>query len=66
MAVVVVIDAMFVWLPLLAFLAAPGPTTRHLAAFNGWLRAHGRVILTTALAVAGVLVAADGLAGLIR
>jgi hypothetical protein len=65
-AVVVVIDAMFVWLPFLAYLAAPELTTRHLASFNGWLRAHGRVILATALAVAGVLVAVDGLAGLIR
>lgn len=66
LALVVVIDVMFVWLPFLGFLTAPGLTTRHLAAFNGWLRAHGRVVLATALAVAGVLVTVDGLTGLIR
>lgn len=27
-----------VWLPVLAFLAAPEPSTRRLSAFNGWLR----------------------------
>jgi len=64
--VVVTIDVMLVWLPFLAYLAAPEPTTRHLAAFNGWLRLHGRVILAAALAVAGVVVTANGLAGLIR
>jgi hypothetical protein len=66
LAVVVVIDVVFVWLPILAFLAAPEATARHLAAFNGWLRAHGRVILTAALAIAGVLLTVNGLTGLIR
>jgi hypothetical protein len=36
----------------LAVLAAPDATTRHLSAFNGWLRRNGRMIL------AGTLVAA--------
>lgn len=65
-AVVVTIDVTLVWLPFLAYLAAPEPTTRHLAGFNGWLRLHGRVILATALAVAGVVVTVNGLTGLIR
>jgi Sap-like sulfolipid-1-addressing protein len=64
--IVVVISVAFVWLPLLAYLAAPDLTTRKLTAFNAWLRAHGRILLMLALLVAGAVLAVDGLLGLIR
>lgn len=47
----------------LAVLAAPEPPARHLPALNGWLRHNGRKIRTGSWAVAGLIVAIDGLAG---
>ena len=63
---VVVINVAFVWLPFLAYLAAPDLTTRTLTAFNAWLRAHGRILLALALLVAGAALTVNGLLGLIR
>lgn len=65
LAMVVVIDVMFVWLPFLGYLAAPGVTSRRLAGFNSWLRAHGHAILTAVLTAAGAILTVDGLTGLI-
>jgi hypothetical protein len=64
LAAVVLIDVMFVWLPFLFHLVAPGATTRLLKAFNGWLRVHGHALVAWALAVAGVLLILDGVSGL--
>ena len=66
LAIVIVINVAFVWLPFLAYLAAPGLTTRKLTAFNAWLRARGRILLVLALLVAGAVLTVDGLLGLIR
>ena len=66
LVMVIVINVAFVWLPFVAYLAAPGPTTRTLAAFNAWLRAHGRILLILALLVAGAVLTVNGLLGLIR
>lgn len=66
LAVIVVINVSLIWLPLLAFLVAPEPTTRRLSAFNEWLRRNGRMILACTLVAAGLIVAIDGLVGLIR
>jgi hypothetical protein len=63
--VVVVINAALVWLPLLVHIFAPGVTTRYLTAFNGWLRANGNKILVAVLLVAGVIVAVNGILGLV-
>jgi hypothetical protein len=63
---VIVINVAFVWLPFLAYLAAPDLTTRTLTAFNAWLRGHGRILLILALLVAGAVLTVDGLLGLIR
>jgi len=63
--IVIVINVAFVWLPFLAYLAAPGLTTRTLTSFNAWLRAHGRILLVLALLVAGAVLTLDGLLGLI-
>ena len=52
--------------PVLAFLVAPERTTRRLLAFNGWLRRNGRIILACTLGAAGLIVATDGLVGLIK
>ena len=63
-ALVVVIAVAFVWLPFVAFLVFPGPTSRWLATFNGWLHAHGRVLALGALTVAGIYLVINGVAGL--
>jgi Sap-like sulfolipid-1-addressing protein len=65
LTLIVVINVALVWLPLLGYLAAPGPTTRRLVAFNAWLRRNGRLVLAGALVAAGLFVAIDGLAGLL-
>lgn len=64
MAIVVAIDVMFVWLPLGLYLAAPEATTRHLTTVNAWVQARSHVITVAVLAVAGILLVADGAAGL--
>jgi hypothetical protein len=64
--VVIVINVALVWLPLLLHIFAPGVTTRNLTAFNGWLRANGNKILIVVLIVAGVIVAVDGILGLVN
>lgn len=63
--VVVVINVLLVWLPLILHLVAPGVTTRRLAAFNGWLRANGSTILVGVLAVAGAIMVVNGIYGLV-
>ena len=62
--IVVVINVLLVWLPILLYLAAPGVTTRYLMAFNNWLRTHARAILCVVMAVAGVILVANGIYGL--
>jgi hypothetical protein len=66
LVMIIVIYLTFVWLPFLAYLAAPAWTSRWLTAFNAWLRAHGRPVLILALAVAGAVLTANGLFGLVR
>jgi hypothetical protein len=62
--IVVVINALLVWLPILFHLAFPGATTRYLTAFNGWLRAHGKVIFVCVLVAVGGIMAGNGIYGL--
>lgn len=64
--VVIVIDLLFIWLPFVTYLVAPGPTTRYLGTFNGWLRSHGRTLLLGALFVVGGYLVINGLLGIIR
>jgi len=61
---VVVINAALVWLPLLLHLVVPGATTRHLTAFNTWLRANGNKILISVLITGGVIMVGNGIYGL--
>jgi hypothetical protein len=66
LTLVVVINVALVWLPFLAYLAAPELTSRRLTSFNTWLMAHGRTVLVLALAVGGAVLAANGILGLVR
>lgn len=62
---VVAINVFLVWLPIVCYVAAPGVTARRLGAFNGWLRAHAAVLLSSVLVVAGAIMVGDGLYGLV-
>jgi hypothetical protein len=62
--IVVVINVLLVWLPIVFHVAAPGVTTRYLVAFNGWLRAHGKKILIVVLFAAGLIMVGNGIYGL--
>jgi hypothetical protein len=61
---VIVINLLLVWLPLVLHLLAPGVTTRRLTAFNGWLRAHGGTIFFWAILAGGAILIFDGIYGL--
>jgi hypothetical protein len=63
--VVIVINVLFVWLPIVFYLVAPGVTARYLMAFNGWLRAHGKAILVWVLIVVGAIMIGNGIYGLV-
>ncbi len=65
LALVILIDVMLVWLPLVLYLVAADPTTRRIKALDGWLRTHGRMVIIAALAVCGVALVIDGVVGLV-
>lgn len=65
LVVVVVINVLLVWLPLVLYLAAPSMTSRHMTTLNSWLRAHGRMVLVGVLVVAGAIMVANGIYGLV-
>jgi len=62
--IVVVMNVTLVWLPIVFYLAAPEMTSRYLSSFNGWLRAHGKAVLTCVLLAAGAFLVANGIYGL--
>ena len=64
MAVVVVIDVMFIWLPLILYLAAPLATARNLKAINAGIQAHAHLIIVAVLAIVGILLVINGATGL--
>jgi hypothetical protein len=64
LVIVIILTGLIVWLPLLAYLAAPGPTTRLLKSLNGWLRANGRFLLMLALVIGGLWLVINGSLGL--
>lgn len=64
MVIVVVINVLLVWLPIVVHLVAPGFATRYLTAFNGWLRAHGKLILICVLVAVGGIMVVNGIYGL--
>ena len=60
---VVIISVIIVWLPLIAYLAAPDVTTRTLKRFIGWLRENGSQIVTLGLIIAAIALIANGALG---
>jgi hypothetical protein len=64
LALIVVVNVMFVWLPLVCYLFVPGATTRRLRTFNAWLRANGHKLLAGGLLLAGLVLTLDGALGL--
>jgi Sap-like sulfolipid-1-addressing protein len=64
LTIVVIINVLLVWLPILLHLAIPGATTRYLTGFNGWLRAHGKLILICVLVAVGGIMVGNGIYGL--
>jgi len=62
--IVVVINVLLVWVPIVVHLVAPGFATRHLTAFNNWLRAHGKLILICVLVAVGGIMVVNGIHGL--
>lgn len=65
LTIVVVINVLLVWLPIVVHLVAPGFATRHLTAFNAWLRAHGKLILICVLVAVGGIMVVNGIYGLV-
>ncbi|MDR2984767.1 MAG: GAP family protein [Nocardiopsaceae bacterium] len=63
MVMIIVLTVAFAWLPLVAYLLAPARTTRAWQAFDGWLRRNRRTVLAGAVGVIGVLLVAQGIAG---
>jgi Sap, sulfolipid-1-addressing protein len=63
--IVVVTNALLVWLPIGLYLVFPVKTTRYLAIFNGWLRAHGRILLVCVMFVLGAIMVSNGVYGLV-
>jgi hypothetical protein len=61
--IIVILTVAVVWVPYLAYLAAPDATTRALHALNGWLRANGRALVIGALVTVGVVLVVNGLRG---
>jgi hypothetical protein len=62
--IVVVINVLLVWLPIVLHLVFPGATTRYLTGFNGWLRAHGKVVAICVLVAVGGIMVVNGIYGL--
>jgi hypothetical protein len=63
-ALVVLVDVLVIWVPLLVHLIAPDATTRALRGFDDWLRAHKRTITIVGLTAVGVILIVNGSLGL--
>ncbi len=61
---VIVIAVLLAWVPLVLHLFTPDATNRKLKAIDGWLRQNGRAVAVAGLAVAGVALVVNGVAGL--
>jgi Sap, sulfolipid-1-addressing protein len=64
MVMIVVLTLAFAWLPLVAYMIAPGRTTRTLKSFDVWLKRHGKKVLVAAIAIVGLALTAQGISGL--
>jgi hypothetical protein len=64
LVLVILIDVMFIWLPLGIYLAAPDATARSVQAVNAWLPAHSHALTVILLIVVGVVLIGNGIYGL--
>ncbi len=64
LVIIILITCMVVWIPLLAYLAAPQATERQLKRISDWLRAHGKTVAVYALGLCGVVLIVNGCLGL--
>jgi hypothetical protein len=60
MIIVIVLTALTVWLPLIAYFAWPEATTRMLRNANAWLVANGKMLVVSALLIGGVALTVNG------
>jgi Sap, sulfolipid-1-addressing protein len=63
-ALVVLVDVLTIWAPLLVYLIAPEATTRTLRAFDDWLRRRKRTITIVGLTAVGLILIVNGSLGL--
>jgi Sap, sulfolipid-1-addressing protein len=64
LAIIVIIDVAFIWVPFGLYLAAPDATVRSVRAINAWIQAHSRVIIIGGLLIVGLLLTVNGATGL--
>jgi hypothetical protein len=64
LALVIVIDIAFAWVPLLIHVIAPDRTTRGLKALDAWLKRYGRTVLIVAMGAVGLILVVNGAIGL--
>lgn len=64
LTIVLAIDLVLAWLPLVCYLVAPDTTTRRLRAVNAWLHVYGRALTVWVLIIAGVVLVINGCYGL--
>jgi Sap, sulfolipid-1-addressing protein len=64
LALVVIINVAFVWLPFAVYLIAPDRTVHALKTASAWLGSHGPVLLAGSLTAIGAILVIDGIAGL--
>jgi hypothetical protein len=62
---VVIINVLLVWVPIVLHVIAPERTSHYLTAFNGWLRAHSRTLVLSILFVVGGIMVGNGIYGLV-
>jgi hypothetical protein len=63
--IVVVINVLLVWAPIILHTLFPDATTRYLTSFNGWLRTHGKTVLAAVLLGVGGILVGNGIYGLV-
>ena len=64
LVIVIVIDAIFTWLPLGVYRAVPEGTAGNLQAVNASLQAHSHLLTAVLLTVVGVVLIGNGIYGL--
>jgi len=65
MAMIIVITLAFAWIPLLTYLISPEVARSTLRACERWLRRHGRQVLVGAVGLIGIILVAQGIAGVV-